>query len=162
MILHAKPPDPPWHTSVPAMVTPSTFHCHDTPSFQQISKQFIDDLSHTIQALAAKCNQMVYNACMFSVLREHINTVPITAPVSLAQKSPPPPTRSRYNFTATFICICEGVGPGQWLCHAVSCDPATLSAPLTNSGLLINAFPNFYSPAPTYAATTCSLQSQAT
>eukprot|EP00957_Ditylum_brightwellii_P121857 9292576-Ditylum_brightwellii.AAC.1 len=129
MSVHAKPPNPPWHASAPA-----------TP----ISNQFTDDLSFAIQALAAKCNQMVYDARMLSVLHELVNTVPITAPVSLAQKLPPSPTRSCYTFAATFICNCEGVGPGQWLCHAVSCTPATLSVPLTNSGLLINARPNFY------------------
>eukprot|EP00957_Ditylum_brightwellii_P122523 9343393-Ditylum_brightwellii.AAC.1 len=63
---------------------------------------------------------MLYNARMFSVLCELVNTVPITASVSLAQKSPPPPTRSRYTFAVTFIRNCEGVGPGQRLCHAVS------------------------------------------
>eukprot|EP00957_Ditylum_brightwellii_P095948 7310260-Ditylum_brightwellii.AAC.1 len=115
MSAHTKPPDPPWHASVPATVTPSTFHCHYTPSFQPISNQFTDDLFLDIQAFADKCAKMLYNARMVSVLHELVNTVPITAPVILAQKSPPPPTRSRYTFAATFICNCEGVGPGQWL-----------------------------------------------
>eukprot|EP00957_Ditylum_brightwellii_P179689 13688116-Ditylum_brightwellii.AAC.1 len=162
MSIHTKPLDPPWHASAPATITQLTFQCHYTPSFQPISNQFTDDLSLAIQAIADKCAKMLYNAGMLSVLRELVNTVPITAPASLAQKSPPPPTWSRYTFAATFICNCEGVGPGQWLCHAVSCAPTTLSAPWTNSGLLINARPNFYSPAPTCAPTTCSLQPQAT
>jgi len=161
MSVQTKPPDPPWHASAPATITPLTLQGHYTPSFQPISNQFTDDLSLAIQALADACAKTLYNIHLKSVLRELANTVPITAPVSLARKSPPPPTRSRYTFAATFIGNCEGVGPGQWLCHAVSCAPATLSAPSTNSGLLINACPNVYSPAPTCAPTTCSLQPQA-
>eukprot|EP00957_Ditylum_brightwellii_P199421 15200806-Ditylum_brightwellii.AAC.1 len=79
---------------------------------------------------------------MFHILHQLRATVPLVKPISLAPMLPPSPMTSQYTFATTVLVHQEGVGLGQWPCHAVPCVPNTFSAyPDCSVQLLTDFFP---------------------